>query len=132
MKIRAALVAALLALAAAPALGQMEIKVKPPATEPRPEVVPPGLHYETTRPPDADAYPQPPLVEHDPAFIEPLTADLESPTSTGRLGLSGWTSPNTPVGPVQGYREVSGWLAVGFSWVWGGPPPARATRTPAR
>jgi hypothetical protein len=131
MRIRAALAAVLLTLAAAPALAQVEIKAKPPATEPRPEVVPPGLRYETTRPPDADAYPQAPLVEHDPAFIEPFTADLESPTSTGKLGLSGWTSPNTPVGPSQEYREISGWLAAGFSWVWGGPPPAR-TRAPAR
>lgn len=96
------------------------------APEPRPEgakVVPPPLHYETTRPPDAADYGKDVRVEHDPAFVEPFTGRIEGPTSTGQYGLSGWTSPNTPLGPsVIGYREINGWFGFGFSIVWGGPP----------
>ena len=60
-------------------------------------------------------------MQHDPAFIEPLIADTEN----GRMGASGWTAPQMPVGPIgTGYREQNGWLAVGFSFTWGGPAAA--------
>jgi hypothetical protein len=89
------------------------------------------LHYETTRPPDTDYYPQGTKVEHDPAFIEPLASSYENAEGSGRAGLSGWTAPNTPVGsPVGGWRDVSGWFALGFSVTWGGPPAAPKAAPP--
>jgi len=92
-------------------------------------VVAPPLHYETTRPPDADVYPNPQgvKVEHDPAFIEPLAKRYETANGSGRVGFSGWTAPNAPVGsPVSGWRDVSGWFALGFSVTWDGPPAPKA------
>jgi hypothetical protein len=95
-------------------------------SERRATVVAPGLHYETTRPPDSGNYPYDVRVQHDPAFIEPFTMRIEGTSSSAQLGLSGWTSPNTPVGPsISGFREVSGWLGFGFSVVWNGPPAAK-------
>ncbi|PYM20910.1 MAG: hypothetical protein DMD81_00870 [Candidatus Rokuibacteriota bacterium] len=128
---RALLVAVLVLIVAAPAAGQqVEIQRKPTERELRPEVIPPGLHYEQTRPSDANYYPYDQRVMHDPAFIEPFSMEYQIDKSTGRLGLSGWTSPNTPLGsPVaSGHRDVTGWLSFGFSIIWGGPPP---TITPA-
>jgi hypothetical protein len=119
------------AMLAAPALAQqtppgVQIETQPEAPPERAKIVPPGLHYETTRPPDANDYPVDIRVEHDPAFIEPFTVKTEGTSSSGQYGLSGWTSPNTPVGPsVLGYREISGWFGLGFSIVWNGPPPKR-------
>ncbi len=117
------------AMLAAPVSAQqappgVQIETTPqPESERRAKVVAPGLHYETTRPPDAGNYPYDVRVEHDPAFIEPFTVKTEGTSSSGQFGLSGWTSPNTPVGPsVIGYREVSGWFGLGFSMVWNGPP----------
>src|SRR5207248_1832947 len=91
-------------------------------------VVPPPLHYETTKPPDSDFYPDGGVkVEHDPAFIEPFAGRYETTNGSGRFGLSGWTAPNPPVGsPVSGWRDVSGWFALGFSVTWDGPPAPRA------
>ena len=124
----------LLLFLASPVFAQsVEIERGPGAREPRPEVVAPGLHYEQTRPTDADFYPGGQRVQHDPAFIEPFSSEYQVGDSTGRIGLSGWTSPNTPVGPiVGGYRDVTGWLSAGFSITWGGPPPAPARRAPVR
>jgi hypothetical protein len=121
--------AALAILAASPAMAQqVDIEQPAPDTRQNLEVVPPPLRYETTRPTDADFYPGPdaPRVPFDPAFIEPFVVQTETPTSTGRAGLSGWTAPNTPVGPAIGGRhEVNGWFALGFTIEWGGPPPAK-------
>jgi hypothetical protein len=122
------LVLAGLGLLIAPPAGaqQVEIETRQPAVERPARVVPPPLHYETSRPPDNDFYPQGTRVEHDPAFIEPLAGTYETATSSGQVGLSGWTAPNQPVGsPVGGWRDVSGWFAIGFSVTWGGPPPAK-------
>lgn len=116
-------VAALLALAAAPAEAQVKIETtrKPPEREAR--IVPPPLHYETSRPPDADVYPRGTRVEHDPAFIEPFAGSYQTTTGSGRYGLSGWTSPNAPIGPEgTSWREVNGWFVLGFSVTWDGPP----------
>lgn len=64
-----------------------------------------------------------PSVPYDPAFIRPFTIDRETPDSTGRMGLSGWTAPSTHVGLAGvGEREIGGWLSLGFTWTWGGPP----------
>lgn len=112
--------AAIVILGTSPAVAQrVDVEKQAPTTEPRLEIVPPRLQGDVTRPSDHDFYPDGPRVQHDPAFIEPLTAETE----TGRMGLSGWTAPQTPVGAaVTGHRDVSGWLAVGFSATWGGPP----------
>lgn len=108
---------------------QVEIRAPAPPREPgRPEVIAPGLHDQVTRPSDSDYYPGGTRVQHDPAFIAPFTTRWQTPTSSGRVGLSGWTAPNPPVGsPVSGHREVTGWFALGFSVTWDGPPPARPT-----
>lgn len=71
------------------------------------------------------------MVRHDPAFIGPLSNKTESPRSTGRVGIAGWTSPNTPVGSAQNYREITGYFAFGFALEWGGPPPP-VKKSPAR
>ncbi len=80
----------------------------------RPEV--PGS--EITRPRDADIYRGDPVINYDPAFIEPFTSETE----TGRMGLAGWGSPVgvvTTDGPA-GLRQP-GWLSFGFAITWGGP-----------
>ena len=120
--------AALLLLLATPAVAQqVEIqKPSPPTARDRErEVIAPGLSDET-RPSDADHYPRGGMVQHDPAFIGPLSSRRSTPTSTGRVGVAGWVSPNTPVGsPVSGWGEVTGYFALGLSITWDGPPPAR-------
>ncbi len=118
----------------APALAQ-QIEIQAPAPErPRePLVVPPGDHFQTTRPTDADFYSTPPRVNYDPAFIGPASTKIETPTSTGRMGFAGWVSPNTPIGSeASGWRGDTGWFVLGFAIEWGGPPPAPAKRSPAR
>lgn len=112
---------------------QVDIETSRQTTEPELRVLPPPLHDQTTRPlPDADVYPNRGThVDHDPAFIEPMTRTYETTTSTGRMGLSGWTAPNPPVGsPAREWRENTGWFALGFSVTWDGPPPASAKRAP--
>ena len=100
---------------------------KPAPVTPRDErdVIPPGLQDET-RPSDADRYPRGGQVQHDPAFIGPMSKPRETPTSSGRYGIAGWVSPITPVGPPHtGWSESNGVFAFGFSFTWDGPPPAR-------
>ena len=122
--------AALLLLLATPAMAQqieIEKPAPPAALERDRNVIDPGLS-DQTRPSDADHYPhvRGGRVQHDPAFIGPLSAPRTTPTSTGRVGVAGWVSPNTPVGsPSSGWGEVSGYFALGFSITWDGPPPAR-------
>ena len=112
-------------MAVSSAVAQVEIesgKQVPPAT-PELRVVPPPLHYETTRPPNADFYHPSVMVEHDPAFIEPLSSKYETPTGSGRIGFAGWISPYLPVGgATTSYRENFGVLGFGFSVTWDGPP----------
>jgi hypothetical protein len=103
-----------------------------PERRPEAKIVAPPLHSEQTRPPDSGSYRYDVRVEHDPAFIEPFTGSFANDTSSGQYGLSGWTSPNTPVGPsIIGYREINGYLGFGFSIVWGGPPARPASLRPA-
>lgn len=115
-------------LTAVPAAAQVEIEATPPPAERPLRVVPPPLHYETSKPPDHDNYPQGTKVEHDPAFIEPLAFKYETPNGSGRVGVSGWTAPNQPVGAGigGGWRDISGWFAFGFSVTWDGPPAPKA------
>jgi hypothetical protein len=106
-----------------------DVTIKAPQAPHEPRVITPGLLYET-KPSDQNYYPGAgPGVPYDPAFIRPFTKEIETPTSTGRMGLSGWTSPATPVGPSgAGMRENSGWLGFGFTRTWGGPPPPASRR----
>ena len=135
MPIVIAIVVALLALTAQPA-GAQQVKIEStrPPVEPEARIVPPPLHYETSRPPDADFYPRGTFVEHDPAFIEPFAGSYQTSTGSGRYGLSGWTSPNPPLGAeAAGWREVTGYFALGFSVTWDGPPARVApAQRPAR
>ena len=102
----------------------------PPTVKPEREIISPGL-YDETRPSDADHYPRGGLVHYDPGFLNSTSMPYERPKSTGRIGLGGWVSPNTPVGPMSsGWKEVSGWFALGFSVTWDGPPPARRPVAP--
>ena len=102
-----------------------DVKMKAPEPAREPRIITPGLLYES-RPKDENYYPgSGPSVPHDPAFIRPFTKEIETPESTQRLGVAGWTSPTTPVGPSgAGMRESNGVLGFGFSWTWGGPPSA--------
>ncbi len=118
----------LLLLSAAPAVAQqVEIEATPPAREREPHVITPPLRYETTRPVDEGFYSRDVRVPYDPAFVAPFETEFATPTQTGRVGLSGWTAPNTPFGSTSAggtaYHEVSGWFALGFSIIWNGPPP---------
>ena len=89
-------------------------------------IVGPGLQYEITQPDDGSYVPPGPRVHHDPAFIGPLAISTQSPTTTGRMGIAGWTSPSVTVAsPASGGREVTGYFALGFAFEWGGPPPSK-------
>ena len=127
---RYAVAIALAVLFATPLCAQeVEIKkpkpVPPVARELEREVIPPGL-YDVTRPGDADIYPRGGQVGIEPAFVRPLSSKVETPNWTGRAGVAGWVSPNTPVGPTgSGWGEDSGWFAFGITFTWDGPPPAR-------
>jgi hypothetical protein len=127
---RCAVTIALVVLFAMPLCAQ-EVEIKKPkplppvARELEREVIPPGL-YDVTRPGDADIYPRGGQVGIEPAFVRPLSSKVETPNWTGRAGVAGWVSPNTPVGPQSsGWKEVSGWFALGITFTWDGPPPAR-------
>jgi hypothetical protein len=122
-------------LAVAPtAAQQVEIQKPAPAPARREReraVIAPGLSGEG-RPTDADNYLKGGRVPYEPGFISGLSSERVTPTSTGRIGVAGWTSPNTPVGsPRSGWGEINGWFALGLSMTWDGPPPARAVKPPA-
>ncbi len=115
-----------LAVSFAPALAQNEgIRVK--ALSPAPRVLPPTLQYEVTRPSDDNYTLGGARIIYDPAFVSALSVPTATATSTGRMGLAGWTTPNAPVGgSVNGFREINGWLGFGFAVSWGGPAPRKA------
>jgi hypothetical protein len=125
----------LLIVGRAPGADAQQVKIettrKPSEREAR--IVPPPLHYQQTRTPDADVYPRGTRVEHDPAFIEPFAGSYQTPKGSGRYGLSGWTSPNPPVGSEgTNWKEVNGWFALGFSVTWDGPPARVVPAQPVR
>jgi len=111
----------------------VEIESTVPAPPPKFEIIrpeQPGSEPTRTLDNDFPAVFGDPTVRYDPAFIAPFTKE----TSTGRMGLAGWTSP---VGVVTGdgpmNTRVPGWLSFGFAITWGGPPnkavtPASAPR----
>lgn len=77
------------------------------------------------RTPDADLYPHRSPVPFEPAFIEPLSRTNE----TGRTGMAGWLSPNTPAG-ARGAADPDnrGWIGSGLAIEWGGAPKSSLTR----
>ena len=96
MKILAAIgVATVVTLGAVAADAQVQIETTRPQQEvpqppAEPRIVPPPLHYEQTRPRDADYYPYGTRVEHDPAFIEPFAASYQTATGSGRHRAGRW------------------------------------------
>jgi len=110
----------------APAVASAQVKITTPGPTPEPRIVTPGLLYEKRTSEDLYYLGIPPSVPYDPAFVEPLVLQVETPDTTGRIGLSGWTAPNPPVGSSgTGRSEINGWLSFGATWTWGGPPPKR-------
>ena len=130
---RASLVALSLLVATAvsgiAAAQQVDVTAPSPPRETGAEgIVGPGLQYEMTQPDDGSYAPPGPRVHHDPAFIGPLSVPTQTPTTTGRRGVAGWTSPSVMVaGAGAGAREVTGYFAIGFAFEWGGPPPSKRT-----
>ena len=116
----------ILALAGtAPAQSDVEMRTAP-QQGPRFEIVPPGpATREVTKPREADFYRDDVRVRHEPAFIEPLTGRTKG---GNEFGLSGWTSPNPPVGSLasQGYQQTNGWFALGITFLFDYPPKAAA------
>jgi len=96
----------------------VEVETTAPAP-PKFEIIrPEAKGSEITRPTDANIYRGDPVINFDPAFIEPF----EKETATGRMGLAGWGSPVgvvTQDGPSN--MRQPGWLSFGFAITWGGP-----------
>lgn len=119
----------LLATLAAPAAAQGPIEIRATAPE-KPQqlriVEPSEATRESTRPREANFYREDVRVRHEPAFIEPFVGETQGRT---KYGLSGWTSPTTPVGSYVSQEPWarSGWPALGFTVVWDSVP---ATSTP--
>jgi hypothetical protein len=117
--------------AAAPAAAQAPVEIKASAPEKPPQlriVEPTPATREATRPREADFYGGTDIrVRHQPAFIEPFTGETQGGT---KYGLSGWTSPTTPVGSLVSQEPWarSGWPALGFTVVWDSVPAASARR----
>src|SRR5437899_12081975 len=106
MPILIAVVAALLALIALPAEAQqVKIETTRKPSERQARVVPPPLHSETSRPPDAAAYPRGTRAEHDPAFIGPSAGSYQTPELRARYGLSRGQAPNPPIGPAAPHAK---------------------------
>ena len=106
---------------------QVDVTASPPPRERGAGgVIEHGLQYEITQPDDSSYAPPGPRVHHAPAFIGPLSIPIQPPTTTGRVGVAGWTSPSATVAsPASGSREVTGYFALGFAVEWGGPPPSK-------
>lgn len=124
--------AAALLLGTAAAAQDVRIESRPETEGGAERIMVPGPDPVPDRPVDHNIHPAAPgpMVRHEPAFF----ADLSRKTEGGRFGVSGWTAPNTPVGPGgSGYRDDPGWFAMGLTFTWDGPPPTPARRpVPAR
>jgi hypothetical protein len=115
---------------AAPASAQSPIEIRATAPE-KPQqlriVEPSEATRQSTRPREADFYREDVRVRHEPAFIEPFAGQTQGGT---KYGLSGWTSPTTPVGSYVSQEPWarSGWPALGFTVVWDSVPTASTPR----
>lgn len=123
-------VAAVLGLSSGSIGAQTSVEIRATAPEkPRQfQIIEPGpATREVTRPREADFYGADVRVRHEPAFIEPFVGQTQSGT---KYGLSGWTSPSTPVGSyvAQAPWGSSGTPALGISVVWDSAPTGPPTR----
>jgi len=115
---------------AAPASAQSPIEIRATAPE-KPQqlriVEPSEATRQSTRPREADFYREDVRVRHEPAFIEPFVGQTQGGT---KYGLSGWTSPTTPVGSYVSQEPWarSGWPALGITVVWDSVPAASTPR----
>jgi len=115
---------------AAPATAQSPIEIRATAPE-KPQqlriVEPSEATRQSTRPREADFYGADVRVRHEPAFIEPFVGQTQGGT---KYGLSGWTSPTTPVGSYVSQEPWArtGWPALGITVVWDSVPAASTPR----
>ena len=89
------------------------------------EIVVPGPSVrELTRPRDLDFYGEDQRVPYNPAFIEPMTTT--TPSGEVKIGVSAYTVPQTPVGPLSGTNPWvnMGSLSLGITVIWDMPPAA--------
>jgi len=120
----------LAAMLSSPVAAQSPIEIRASAPE-KPQqlriVEPSEATRESTRPREADFYREDVRVRHEPAFIEPFVGQTQGGT---KYGLSGWTSPTTPVGSYVSQEPWarSGWPALGFTVVWDSVPAASTQR----
>lgn len=117
--------------AASPAIAQTPVEIQASAPEKPPQiriVEPAPATREATRPREADFYGTDVRVRHQPAFIEPFVGQTQGGT---KYGLSGWTSPSTPVGSLvsqEPWARSPGWFSLGLTVVWDSPPAASTRR----
>ena len=116
--------------AASPASAQAPVEIQASAPEKPPQlriVEPTPATREATRPREANFYGTDVRVRHQPAFIEPFVGETQGGM---KYGLSGWTSPSTPVGSLVSQEPWarSGWPALGFTLVWDSVPAASTRR----
>lgn len=93
-------------------------------------VVPGPTARELTRPRDLEFYGEDQRVPYNPAFIEPFTTT--TPSGTVKMGVSAYTAPQTPVGPLSGTNPLvnMGSLSLGFTVIWDLPLPEAAQGAP--
>lgn len=117
--------------APSPAAAQAPVEIQASAPEKPPQiriVEPTPATREATRPREADFYGTDVRVRHQPAFIEPFVGQTQGGT---KYGLSGWTSPSTPVGSLvsqEPWARSPGWFSLGLTVVWDSPPAASTRR----
>jgi len=112
---------------AASAQNPVEIRATAPEKPAQIHIVEPSpATREQTRPREAEFYGTDVRVKHEPAFIEPFVGQTAGGT---KYGLSGWTSPSTPVGSYVSQEPWArtGWPAIGISVV-GDSLPATSTQ----
>jgi hypothetical protein len=116
---------------ASPVSAQSPVKIQASAPEKPPQiriVEPSPATRDATRPREADFYGGTDVrVRHQPAFIEPFVGQTQGGT---KYGLSGWTSPSTPVGSLVSQEPWArgGWFSLGITVVWDSPPAASTRR----
>jgi len=101
----------------ASAQNPVEIRATAPEKPAQIHIVEPSpATREQTRPREAEFYGTDVRVKHEPAFIEPFVGQTAGGT---KYGLSGWTSPSTPVGSYVSQEPWArtGWPAIGISVV---------------
>ena len=112
----------------ASAQNPVEIRATAPEKPAQIHIVEPSpATREQTRPREAEFNGTDVRVKHEPAFIEPFVGQTAGGT---KYGLSGWTSPSTPVGSYVSQEPWArtGWPAIGISVVWDSVPATSTQR----